>query len=134
MYSFVLNSIEYGKIHDIFVFFLMIRRPPRSTLFPYATLFRSSSLRQLSIVSVTSSAKALFVARAVPTRAKESNLRVIALFPVFKHWFLLVRSGPTKRDKILCPAPCGSNPAPACPRAHCRFDTRARSSRQPLKI
>src|SRR3990170_3146020 len=25
-----------------FVFFLMIRRPPRSTLFPYTTLFRSS--------------------------------------------------------------------------------------------
>src|SRR3712207_8889987 len=27
-----------------FVFFLMIRRPPRSTLFPYTTLFRSSTL------------------------------------------------------------------------------------------
>src|SRR3712207_8746596 len=26
-----------------FVFFLMIRRPPRSTLFPYTTLFRSST-------------------------------------------------------------------------------------------
>src|SRR5579859_8227969 len=25
-------------------FFLMIRRPPRSTLFPYTTLFRSTSL------------------------------------------------------------------------------------------
>src|SRR6266852_7308538 len=28
----------------IFFFFLMIRRPPRSTLFPYTTLFRSNSL------------------------------------------------------------------------------------------
>src|SRR3712207_8891222 len=27
------------------VFFLMIRRPPRSTLFPYATLFRSAAVR-----------------------------------------------------------------------------------------
>src|SRR3712207_9018898 len=26
-----------------FIFFLMIRRPPRSTLFPYTTLFRSSA-------------------------------------------------------------------------------------------
>src|SRR5258706_7047717 len=26
---------------SFFVFFLMIRRPPRSTLFPYTTLFRS---------------------------------------------------------------------------------------------
>src|SRR2546427_6938868 len=29
----------------IFFFFLMIRRPPRSTLFPYTTLFRSHSAR-----------------------------------------------------------------------------------------
>src|SRR5258708_27005457 len=29
----------------LFFFFLMIRRPPRSTLFPYTTLFRSRSLR-----------------------------------------------------------------------------------------
>src|SRR5438094_7200242 len=28
-------------------FFLMIRRPPRSTLFPYTTLFRSRSLAPL---------------------------------------------------------------------------------------
>src|SRR3712207_7252140 len=27
---------------DVFPFFLMIRRPPRSTLFPYTTLFRSA--------------------------------------------------------------------------------------------
>src|SRR5258705_4731913 len=27
--------------HDFCFFFLMIRRPPRSTLFPYTTLFRS---------------------------------------------------------------------------------------------
>src|SRR2546430_17571917 len=27
--------------HSLFFFFLMIRRPPRSTLFPYTTLFRS---------------------------------------------------------------------------------------------
>src|SRR2546430_8128778 len=29
----------------VFFFFLMIRRPPRSTLFPYTTLFRSASRR-----------------------------------------------------------------------------------------
>src|SRR6185295_15751117 len=28
--------------HQLSFFFLMIRRPPRSTLFPYTTLFRSS--------------------------------------------------------------------------------------------
>src|SRR3712207_7918548 len=30
-------------------FFLMIRRPPRSTLFPYTTLFRSVSIRGSSV-------------------------------------------------------------------------------------
>src|SRR3712207_9394581 len=31
------------------MFFLMIRRPPRSTLFPYTTLFRSAMDRLLSL-------------------------------------------------------------------------------------
>src|SRR6201989_3686621 len=31
----------------LFLFFLMIRRPPRSPLFPYTTLFRSQSRRRL---------------------------------------------------------------------------------------
>src|SRR3712207_567377 len=32
------------------IFFLMIRRPPRSTLFPYTTLFRSSVRTTLDLV------------------------------------------------------------------------------------
>src|SRR5687767_15952486 len=30
-----------STLFSLFFFFLMIRRPPRSTLFPYTTLFRS---------------------------------------------------------------------------------------------
>src|SRR5258708_8520779 len=33
----------WSSMYFLFFFFLMIRRPPRSTLFPYTTLFRSSS-------------------------------------------------------------------------------------------
>src|SRR2546430_2985280 len=36
MFSYVGYDLFY-----LFFFFLMIRRPPRSTLFPYTTLFRS---------------------------------------------------------------------------------------------
>src|SRR2546430_9233003 len=36
MYPNLTQSQDY-----LFFFFLMIRRPPRSTLFPYTTLFRS---------------------------------------------------------------------------------------------
>src|SRR2546430_9828433 len=39
---------------SVFIFFLMIRRPPRSTLFPYTTLFRSGCDIRASWVSVTS--------------------------------------------------------------------------------
>src|SRR2546426_3147847 len=38
--SLVFYSVQLS-ICFIFFFFLMIRRPPRSTLFPYTTLFRS---------------------------------------------------------------------------------------------
>src|SRR6266513_4316265 len=31
-------------VSELYFFFLMIRRPPRSTLFPYTTLFRSRAL------------------------------------------------------------------------------------------
>src|SRR2546428_7605546 len=36
--------LHYLLHFGFFFFFLMIRRPPRSTLFPYTTLFRSLSL------------------------------------------------------------------------------------------
>src|SRR6266496_6090181 len=34
-----------SPLHSFVFFFLMIRRPPRSTLFPYTTLFRSRPRR-----------------------------------------------------------------------------------------
>src|SRR2546430_4365734 len=39
VFSFFLST--YPHLYLLFFFFLMIRRPPRSTLFPYTTLFRS---------------------------------------------------------------------------------------------
>src|SRR5437868_14669329 len=38
--SFLL-SLSWRLYVSIFLFFLLLRRPPRSTLFPYTTLFRS---------------------------------------------------------------------------------------------
>src|ERR1039457_3368301 len=39
----VASRCRLCSILSFFFFFLMIRRPPRSTLFPYTTLFRSDS-------------------------------------------------------------------------------------------
>src|SRR3712207_9097193 len=38
-----------SKLDSFSFFFLMIRRPPRSTLFPYTTLFRSTVWRGVSV-------------------------------------------------------------------------------------
>src|SRR5699024_12831726 len=35
------RTVSVMALETSFIFFLMIRRPPRSTLFPYTTLFRS---------------------------------------------------------------------------------------------
>src|SRR2546430_4973460 len=51
----------------LFFFFLMIRRPPRSTLFPYTTLFRSGCL--------TSSARRKFGNKSV-SPSQESQCAV----------------------------------------------------------
>src|SRR5256886_6313073 len=41
MVVYTRRSLQVGCFYFAFFFFLMIRRPPRSTLFPYTTLFRS---------------------------------------------------------------------------------------------
>src|SRR5256885_10576654 len=41
--------MSHSASRDLFFFFLMIRRPPRSTLFPYTTLFRSLAQSYQSI-------------------------------------------------------------------------------------
>src|SRR6266849_8945310 len=53
MLGFLYDSVDFFVLYSIhsfycscsFFFFLMIRRPPRSTLFPYTTLFRSAGRR-----------------------------------------------------------------------------------------
>src|SRR5260221_10476258 len=56
---------------SIFFFFLMIRRPPRSTLFPYTTLFRSKSASSGLIPSSTSMSKAALNSAATALRSEE---------------------------------------------------------------
>src|SRR3712207_8382669 len=48
------------------MFFLMIRRPPRSTLFPYTTLFRSSSPNFHGAAPAPATTVACALSRAMP--------------------------------------------------------------------
>src|SRR6201999_4087249 len=54
----------------VFFFFLMIRRPPRSTLFPYTTLFRSrkSEYRKFNIRTVAGQNDVASIAEVVTRR------------------------------------------------------------------
>src|SRR3712207_7683552 len=54
----------YGMIEVLYFFFLMIRRPPRSTLFPYTTLFRSA---------IATEPAWLWIARQAPRYAAASR-------------------------------------------------------------
>src|SRR5437899_7372657 len=72
-YSFVSSSIS---ILFLLFFFLMIRRPPRSTLFPYTTLFRSLALSS----SLANSP------RTVPSRAAMSPASRISALRAGRLW------------------------------------------------
>src|SRR5256885_4472343 len=55
----------------LFFFFLMIRRPPRSTLFPYTTLFRSRWARSTSRILSSSCCSRTVFSR--PLRDRKST-------------------------------------------------------------
>src|ERR1039458_10843788 len=60
---------------NVRVFFLMIRRPPRSTLFPYTTLFRSSRYANPS----RGEARAYAVANGILDRSEEHTSELQSL-------------------------------------------------------
>src|SRR5205807_9356331 len=76
---YVSNSILSYSFSNFLFFFLMIRQPPRSTLFPYTTLFRSLPMSATVTVSApeprrSSVVTAPVVARSVrawPQRSEE---------------------------------------------------------------
>src|SRR6202521_6278299 len=65
-----MHSLEVLLFEISLVFFLMIRRPPRSTLFPYTTLFRSHGLPTggKSAQNICAGNRRLFL---VPPRSEE---------------------------------------------------------------
>src|SRR5258708_23832544 len=62
----------------IFFFFLMIRRPPRSTLFPYTTLFRSGFALPNATTDVALQALGLPVLKATTTGMVSEDMLTLA--------------------------------------------------------
>src|SRR2546425_9395064 len=69
----------------------MIRRPPRSTLFPYTTLFRSPALRTTSPSGISP-----LILSATPTTAHSATsgceARTSSMAPVDSRWPATLRS------------------------------------------
>src|SRR2546428_3493133 len=63
----------------LFFFFLMIRRPPRSTLFPYTTLFRSFVLPGMLHMSIHRSPFAHARIKSINTDAAQAVPGVVAV-------------------------------------------------------
>src|SRR6266487_6279787 len=63
---------------SFFFFFLMIRRPPRSTLFPYTTLFRSIVLAIIFgvVLHATPFGRSIYAMGASAEAAQFSGIRV----------------------------------------------------------
>src|SRR5687768_17957906 len=69
VWSIVCRSVVF--VRYLFFFFLMIRRPPRSTLFPYTTLFRSWRARRRRPPSPASARRGRGSRRPRPSRSEE---------------------------------------------------------------
>src|SRR2546430_13899958 len=65
-----ISSLQTHNVNRCGFFFLMIRRPPRSTLFPYTTLFRSRRRKDHPPTWPTSSRRPSSLSTR-PTRSEE---------------------------------------------------------------
>src|SRR2546429_6044792 len=96
--------------HFSFFFFLMIRRPPRSTLFPYTTLFRSGSRTNFFKVEIRISSTApnfmwLSTSRRICARSEEhtselqSRLHLVCRLLLEKK---KKKNGQHQKTRIIC--------------------------------
>src|SRR5256885_3129597 len=91
---------------SFFFFFLMIRRPPRSTLFPYTTLFRScrtpTSCRCLLRTSSSSINTAAASSRTSPSRSSVPRAIATTRFSRIRRW----RSSRSEEHTSELQSPC----------------------------
>src|SRR5256884_384036 len=82
----------------VFFFFLMIRRPPRSTLFPYTTLFRASAFRFAPAIAsrISPFQSRMFITRNAVHRSHKIRPRA----PL-----LLQHRPPFSRHPVIPPSP-----------------------------
>src|SRR2546430_13006038 len=68
---YIILLLFYTDVPHLLFFFLMIRRPPRSTLFPYTTLFRSVLAKPFNEREVRHVLDSAWMQRVNPVRSEE---------------------------------------------------------------
>src|SRR5690348_17434628 len=84
------------------VFFLMIRRPPRSTLFPYTTLFRSLGDLIVDVVGPLHLAELEFFLRPLQLfeHGDRKSTRLNSSHPSISYAVFCLKKKTTKRHKL----------------------------------
>src|SRR5690348_4678728 len=87
--------------YSFFFFFLMIRRPPRSTLFPYTTLFRSLFQAELGRLERALAAVLPETGQGTfkPSQIREALLELAACFPVYRTYVQAETGVVSERDR-----------------------------------
>src|SRR3989442_16018103 len=90
-----------------FFFFLMIRRPPRSTLFPYTTLFRSLAfaVRRQDEGSLSRADQYSYAAHDAQGRDRKSTRLNSSHVRISYAVFCLKKKKPTGTQEALMPNP-----------------------------
>src|SRR6266481_4045583 len=68
------------SVFMLFFFFLMIRRPPRSTLFPYTTLFRSDQAKMVPLTHANVAASVRGICSSYEVGPEDATVAVMPLF------------------------------------------------------
>src|SRR5690349_24433088 len=70
---------------SLYFFFLMIRRPPRSTLFPYTTLFRSVYMIRVEATDKATKPKDIAFDASMDFQPNWKILKKFTLYPSLAH-------------------------------------------------
>src|SRR4030042_1486412 len=99
------HSKAHHYVHS--VFFLMIRRPPRSTLFPYTTLFRSVGFMTMAASRPTMSSRSwttAFHRSEEHTSELQSRLHLVCRLLLEKKNESKPQQSSRQRERVVVPA------------------------------
>src|SRR5215216_3393121 len=93
----------FSLVFFVFFFFLMIRRPPRSTLFPYTTLFRSGGEVVAPAHVFGASGRSVFRVFISLPQGRAATLDYVASVAAFKRPWVRDRRGADPRPNPRLP-------------------------------